>query len=173
VLVTSTRKVEERKGPHARFVVSALLISRSIRRDSVACLYLSDAECAIMFYGSKMRHLRADESSAFGIIRKALRKLNVKNPHPGVYIYKTDLTSLIRKVGLSVILLRDDRASEPIHEAIRKVSRSSSLVYITGFESQLSVSLDDFKVTRVKFPCRLNPEQEVTIVNILLDQFTL
>ncbi len=174
-MLTSREVIESRRGPHARFIVSSLLISRSIRRDSIACLYLKEG-LAVMFYGSKIRHLRADESSAFGIIRKALRKLSVRNPHPGVYIHRTDLCSVIRHLGTeSIVMMRDDKLGLPIDRALCSLSGKFSLAYITSIDSVHvdSSALRLFKPRFVKFPRPLSPEQEVAIVNIMLDQLTL
>ncbi len=177
VLLTSRELIERRKGIHARFIVGSLLVSRSIRRDSVACLYLAEGY-AILFYGSKIRHLRADEASAFGIVRKALRKLESRNPHPGVYTYRTDLLSTIRRAGGdSMILVRDDRLGRPIGDIMRSFSpRFSSIVYITclcEFRELMEVILKCSNTVLVRFPRRLSPEQEVVILNILLDQIGL
>jgi len=174
MLVTSQNDITRLKGTHSRFLVASLLISRSIRRDSICCFYLHPEQYAILFYGSKMRQLRADEASAFGIINKAVRSLRkVKTPHSGVIIYRMDLESLLRRQRVDVILVRDDRRGHDVGKVIQNFKgKVSSIMYVTYLQEnpELWKVLDsDLRVEYVRFPRRYSPEQEVTIVNMLLD----
>ncbi|GEM_PF-2784225 len=165
VLITSTRQVQELRGIHSRFIVASLMISRSIRRDAVACLYLQDIEHAVLFHGSKIRQLRADEASAFGIINKAIKSIGkTRSPHSGVTIMKTDLKSLLRRFPRPV-LVRDDRSSKNIEEIAKTLS---DITYITSMQREVTQhEIDDY--VSVRFPRQYSPEQEVTIINILMD----
>lgn len=67
----------------AKVLTASFLISNSIRKDVVLYLKLDDK--VIRFDGSRLRHLRADELSAWGIIKKALSSKS-RSPHPGVSV---------------------------------------------------------------------------------------
>ena len=58
-------------GEAARFLVNALLLSHSIRRDTVAIVQVGDK--LIVAPGSSLRQLRPDQESAEGWIRAVLR----------------------------------------------------------------------------------------------------
>ncbi len=166
MLITSTRHVQELRGVHSRFVVASLMISRSIRRDTVACLYLQDVGYAILVHGSKIRQLRADEASAFGIINKAIKSIGkTRSPHSGVTITQADLRTLFRRFPRPV-LVRDDKSSRSIEETVKGLS---SISYVTSIFDEVSLCEIEGEVMLVRFPRRYSPEQEVTIVNILLD----
>ncbi len=171
ILLTSSRLVQERRGVHARFLVASLMISRSIRRDAVCCLYLRDAGYALLFYGSKIRQLRADEPSAFGIINKAIKMLGkVKSPHSGVYILQADIRDIVRKFYTDAIFVRDDKHGKKISEFLsshEKIPRS--FTYITYVEDSESTIEPVEKCIKISFPKSYSPEQEVVILNMLID----
>jgi len=105
LLLSTMRAYEEDPYVFAKSLVSAFLISNSIRRDVTFYLVLDDR--VMRFEGSRLRQLRADELTAWGIIRKAVRSRS-KHPHPGVFVL--------------------DRKSLDISDNIICISRSSPLV---------------------------------------------
>ncbi|NPB00821.1 MAG: hypothetical protein GXO10_05550 [Crenarchaeota archaeon] len=162
VLVSDEKNIVCRKGVVSRFVVSSLLISRSIRRNAISCIYLEDRCRAIFLYGSSIRQLRADEASAWGIVRKALKSSH-KRPHTGVIVENLkNLEEIVKKFKVDKILKRSSIGVE-VEKAVKNVN---SFIYITCLSTELKFSSG----TPIFFRSRLRPEQEVAVINILCDR---
>ena len=81
----------ERRPLIARTLTYGLLVSHGIRVDArLVFLIIEDDNKArrIVMTGAKMRHLRADEGTAWGIFRRALRRLG--RAHWGVHVSLVD-----------------------------------------------------------------------------------
>ncbi|NPA23972.1 MAG: hypothetical protein GXO23_06745 [Crenarchaeota archaeon] len=161
VLVTDMESVYRRKGIASRFVVSSLLISRSVRKDAVSCIYLKDNRTLISLYGSEIRQLRADEASAWGIIKKALKSRH-RRPHTGVFIDRdVSLRDVVKKFKVDKVLARSNVGID----VMRAFSSLRAFMYITGYLGSLEV--DHMQVV---FGESMRPEQEVVVVNIICDR---
>ncbi len=165
ILVTTSRDLNYRRGIHARFIVSSLMISRSIRRDSISCIYVRDIRRVLIFYGSTIRQLRADEASAYGIINKALKSRS-RRPHSGVVVEDdVDIQDIVKKFRTDKYLIKSSIGHD-IENVLRGVK---SITYITYISQNIEDFYDRFE--RVRFLRNLKPEQEVAIINILLDRY--
>ncbi len=155
-------EIYRRRGVVSRFVVSSLLISRSIRRDSISCIYVKDRGRLISIYGSNIRQLRADEPSAWGIVRKAI-KSSQRRPHTGVIVEDgVNIRDVIKKFRADKIFVRSNIGTD----AFRAFSNVRSFIYLTGSTDIVSRA-DAYPIV---FRSRLRPEQEVTIINIICDR---
>ena len=88
-----------------RCIAYALLMSHSIRRDTSMTILLRthDTYDVIFLVGNKLRQLRPDERSTWGILRKALKRLNVSKKllsraHWGVYTLRDVSSQDIQKL---------------------------------------------------------------------------
>ncbi len=163
-LITTSRDIVQRKGIHARFVVASLMISRSIRRDAIACIYVRDLKKLIMFYGSSIRQLRADEASAYGILNKAIKSKSRK-PHSGVTVeFNTDIDYVIKKFNIDLCIVKSN-IGEEIYNVLKRFNKKS-ILYITGLVDY-ELNIDCIKA---RFIRNLRPEQEVSLINIILDR---
>ncbi|NPA70128.1 MAG: hypothetical protein GXO26_04905 [Crenarchaeota archaeon] len=162
VLIGEENEIINRKGIVSRFVVASLLISRSIRRNAISCIFLNNIKKAIFLYGSNIRQLRADESSAWGIIRKAIKSSH-KRPHSGVLVEKVnDIEDILKKFKVSKIFVRSNIGVD-VEKAILG---TGSFIYLTS----LSSSIHYREAIPIFFRSNLRPEQEVVIINILCDR---
>ncbi len=162
VLIGNENEIINRKGVVSRFVVSSLLISRSIRRNAIACIFLKDLKKAILLYGSNIRQLRADEASAWGIIRKAIKSSH-RRPHTGVIVEKvSEIDNIVKKFKVDKIFLRSNTGID-IEQTVRKVR---SFIYLTSLDSKVQYC----DAIPIFFKSKLRPEQEVAVINILCDR---
>lgn len=88
-----------------RCIAYALLISHDIRRDTSMTILLRahDAYDVIFLVGNKLRQLRPDERSTWGILGKALKRLNaskrrLSRAHWGVYTLRDASSQDIQKL---------------------------------------------------------------------------
>ncbi len=85
IIVDYGRPPKDRKEAHhiARDAAAALLLSNSIRRDTVFIAYFSHTQSLLELRGDSVRNLRADEESAAGLLWSLLRTRLRKSPAPG------------------------------------------------------------------------------------------
>ncbi len=85
IIVDYGRPPENRREAHhiARDAAAALLLSNSIRRDTVFIAYFSHAQALLELRGDSVRNLRADEESAAGLLWSLLRTRLKRAPAPG------------------------------------------------------------------------------------------
>ena len=174
LVITSTPLIDKYFGIHARILVASLLISRSIRRNSILYLYLSDVDTIIKFVGDKMRQLRADEYSAFGIIEKAIKYLKRKGfgkPHDGVFIEKKSIEDVLS--GTKLILVKSSQGLL-LSNVLSKLCVDNVLyvTYVENLGKDIREILNLKKIQNflaIKFPKDYLPEQEIVIIHNVLD----
>jgi len=168
ILITSRKLVYEEPGIHARCLVASLLISRSIRKDSIFYMYLREGY-TIEFHGSKIRQLRADEASAFGIINKAIKEIEKRSPHTGVYIRREDFSKLISR---TLSTLRIYSSNLPGSKRISEINFVNDITFVTVIDNYEHSELNELRnrdFIAISFPKKYTPEHEFVIINNLID----
>jgi len=168
ILITSRKLVYDEPGIHARCLVAALLISRSIRKDSVFYMYLREG-FTIEFHGSKIRQLRADEASAFGIINKAIKEIEKRSPHTGVYIKRENFSKLLSRTSSNLKLFS---STLPGSKKLSEVKLVSDITYVTtidDYNTQEIEELTNKEFLAITFPKKYTPEHEFVVINNLID----
>jgi len=96
---------------------AALLISHSMRRDSVLAVVLNSEEEAILFSGRYLRNYRPDLQSASGLILKTILSRNLRRE--GIRILS--LGNLRKKIGkiLEIFILKPD--CKPLEECLKNL----------------------------------------------------
>lgn len=169
VLITSLNDVVNEPGIHSRALVSSLLISRSIRRDTVFILLLREGY-AIYFYGNRIKQLRADESSAFGIINKSLKFVKdgrEGTPHSGVYVKKLSIDKVLNHRYVCRICSELSKLPK-----VELSKLSTPFIYVTAYPTFKPSEIDllrtyDFR--SIEGTSNLLPEQEFVVVNNIFD----
>jgi len=124
---------------------------------------------AIEFLGSRIRQLRPDEASAFGIIRRAidyLRRRDSGKPHSGVYVKKLSLNDL-----LSISSTLQKFYSESYGRSVINL-KLRNFTFITCIDRYLDQEVKEFRsrdFTPITFPKRYSPEQEIVLINYFAD----
>ncbi len=123
----------------------------------------------IEFLGSRIRQLRPDEASAFGIIRRAidyLRRRASGKPHSGVYVRKMNLNDLLATLSTSQKFYSESYGRSIINVEFR------SFTFITCIDKYLDQEVKEFRsrdFVPITFPKRYSPEQEIVLINYFAD----
>ncbi len=161
----------------ARCVVSSLLTSNAIRRDTSASVFFSGNEggLSVTISGLSVKYLNPDERSTSALLRNALirgRKEQEGESSPGIYFSHQTLEECLLKLseGCKVYYLREDGRSEltPAVPALFVIGDSQDLTKVEE-ERLAAFHPDRISVSSIS----QQSDQCAVIVNWLLDNSQL
>ncbi|MCD6508842.1 MAG: hypothetical protein J7L11_00405 [Thermoprotei archaeon] len=179
------RELIRRRGIVLRSICYALLLSHDIRRDVHVWISVRD-ECGrggiLELRGDTLRHLRPDEATSWGILRKGLTKLRrlkdgiSKRAHHGLLVYKMDVGGAIALMRPSKCLIIERRGD--LSPKLKSLKGGSLLIVLNMDESAFTYGEINEITRKVKDVVRLGMgnydltlDQTVAVINWLLDEY--
>jgi len=158
----------------AKCITNALLISHGIRRDTILSLYFLSDNIHVNIYGNRVRHIRPDEQSLRGIIRKiyraSMRRGSFTKIHEGIFMERETLLRRIKGYDVVTIHYHKGIDIEYWVDELSKEYYFSSIMFIACVNDSLLEEVNkmfaDAKIEyfRITFASILGEAHQLIIV---------
>lgn len=171
VLLTRSLQNAEpsKRGLITRGIVAASFLSHDVRRDVDVYLVTTD-NLVLHFDTRKMRNIRPDEQSLWGVLRKSLKKPPGRSVMIGVKRLPMGPFKALRSIarGATMMIYDPSRHFEPVQQ-----TKDIIVVFPVDIKAWEAVEMCQSAGVKVKLfnhsPIPLLPDQAIAALNILLD----
>ncbi len=133
VVIQNISEFKEYYPVFSRCISTALMISHGLRKDTAIFFYFLVENVIIRIFGEKLRQIRPDEQSLYGIIKKIMRFIESnqlkKRLHTGILASRGNLYEYVKIDRQTYILIEDAKGID-----IRQIVfiNPSKIIYITS-----------------------------------------
>ena len=139
VVIQNVSEFKEYYPVFSRCISAALMISHGLRKDASIFFYFLTENVVIRFFGERLRQIRPDEQSLYGIIKKIIRFVESnrlkKRLHTGILASRGSLYEYIKVDRQTYILVEDSKGID-----IRRIAfiNPSKVIYITSLSKNIT-----------------------------------
>jgi len=176
VIIRNIDEFKEYYPVFSRCISSSFMISHGLRENVLLFFYFLSEKTIIRFLGNRLRQIRPDEQSLYGIIKKIIRFVESDRKkgrlHTGILAYRGNLHNFLRLDKQTYILVEDNKGID-----IRKlkISKPSRVIYIVSLSyldfNTIKKMVRGNNILRVKTSIEsLFPDNLIVLVNNELDR---
>ncbi len=170
LLVRSLQDVDpSKRGLITRGIVAASFLSHDVRRDVNIYLITTD-NLVLHFDTRRMRNIRPDEQSLWGVLKKALKKPPGRSVMVGVKRLRMETSKILHTIskGAPMMIYDPSKSFEPLQH-----TKDIAAIFPVDVEVRKAVDMCRSAGIKVKLfnhsPIPLLVDQAIAALNILLD----